>query len=158
MQYIRTKSGVCINIIFWQVAAKLFHSLVVRRLDKHSKINQSLTSTGGQSDGPNIFFKTWLTSESFFPYCLLSPKDCIFHHQLCPKWKRHALTSKPDHTVVTALWMAVSKSAYAIVGKTFTPRSAASDTAWLIHPHTTSDVYWPVTEMQVAHSESMNCK
>jgi len=40
-------------------------------------------------------------SESFFPYCLQSPKDCIFRHQLCPKWKRHTLTSKPGHTLVT---------------------------------------------------------
>jgi hypothetical protein len=39
----------------------------------------------------------------FLPHCLLSPKDCIFPHQLCPKWKRYALTSKPGHTVVTSL-------------------------------------------------------
>jgi len=49
--------------------------------------------------------------QSLFPYCLLSPKDFIFRHQLCPKWKRNALTAQPGHTVVTALWMAVSKSA-----------------------------------------------
>ena len=36
--------------------------------------------------------RTDFTSGSFLPYCLLSPKDCIFRHQLCPKWKRHALT------------------------------------------------------------------
>jgi hypothetical protein len=28
--------------------------------------------------------------ESFFPYCLLGPKDFIFRHHLCPKWKRIA--------------------------------------------------------------------
>ena len=41
--------------------------------------------------------------QSFFSYCLLSPKDCIFRHQLCPKWKRNSLTSQSGHTVVTAL-------------------------------------------------------
>ena len=73
--------------------------------------SHSQTSAGGKRDSPNIFFKNWLTSETFFPFCLLSPKNCIFLHQLCLKWTRHTLTSKPGHTVVTALWMAVSKSA-----------------------------------------------
>jgi hypothetical protein len=54
--------------------------------------------------------------------------------------------------------MAVSKYAKTIAGKIFTPRFAASDAVYLIHPHRTLDVYWPVRKMQVAHSESMNCK
>ena len=51
-----------------------------------------------KATSPNIFFKNWLSSEFFFPYCLLSHKDCIFRHHFRPKWKRHALTSKPGHT------------------------------------------------------------
>jgi hypothetical protein len=54
--------------------------------------------------------------------------------------------------------MAVSKSAKTITGKTFTASFGASDTVWLINPHRTLDVYWPVRKMQVAHIESMNCK
>ena len=41
--------------------------------------------------------RTDWTQESFFPCCLLSPKDCIFRHELCPKWVRHALISNPGH-------------------------------------------------------------
>ena len=81
------------------------------RWDVKSNAKRSLTSVGGKCDSSNIIFKNWLISESFFPYCLLSSKDCIFRHQLGPKWKRHTLTSNPGHTVITALWMAVSKSA-----------------------------------------------
>ena len=54
--------------------------------------------------------------------------------------------------------MVVSKSAKTIAGKTFAPIFAASDTVRLIHPHRMFDVSWPVRKMQVAHSESMNCK
>jgi len=37
-------------------------------------------------------------------------------------------------------------------GKIFAPSSATSDTVWLIHPHRTFDVYWPVRKMQVANN------
>jgi hypothetical protein len=80
----------------------------------------------------------------FLSILLAEPKDCIFRHQFGPKWKQHILTSKPGHTVVTALRMAVSKSAKTIVGKISTTSFAASDTACLIHPHRTLDVYWPI--------------
>jgi len=54
-----------------------------------------------------IFSSRTDLTQSFLPYCLLSPKNCIFRHELCPKWKRLALISKPGHTVVTALRMAI---------------------------------------------------
>ena len=95
-------------------------------------------------------------SLSFHNACWV-PK-IVFSVTSCPKWKRHALTSKLGHTVVTALWMAVSKSAKTIARKTLTPNSAASDTVCLVRPHRTLDVYWPVRKMQVAHSVSMSCK
>jgi len=50
-----------------------------------------------------IFSSRTDLSQSLFPYCLLSPKDSIFRHQLCRNWKRHVLNSKPGHAVVTAL-------------------------------------------------------
>ena len=50
--------------------------------------------------------RTDLPQSLFFPYCLLSPKDYIFRHRLCSKWKQQVLTSQPGHTVVTALWVA----------------------------------------------------
>ena len=116
------------------------------------------TSAGGKSDSPNIFFKNWLTSKSFFPYCLLSPKDCISRHQLCPIWKRNDLTSQPGHTVVTALWMAVSKSAWTLLQKYSHQFLQPLKTYGWIYPHKTLDGYWPVRKMQIARSESKNCK
>jgi len=66
------------------------------RLDINSKANSRWIS---------LVVKTtvWLfssktdTSNSFFPYRLLIPKDCIFRHHLCPKWKRYVLTSQTVH-------------------------------------------------------------
>jgi len=42
------------------------HSLVVGNIGYKVQRKQSLTSAGSKSDGPNIFFKNRLNSESFF--------------------------------------------------------------------------------------------
>ena len=81
------------------------------------------------------------------------PKIVFFRHQLCPKWKRHALTSPPGHTAVTALWVAVSKSAQTTAGKhSHQILQLLIPYGW-IHPHRAFDVYWPVRKMQVAYSD-----
>ena len=77
-------------------------------------VNATVRIFSSRTDSPQ--------SLSFQPVCRV-PK-IVFTATSCPRWKRHALTSKPGHTVVTALWMAVSKSAQTIVAKTFTPVSS----------------------------------
>jgi len=53
--------------------------------------------------------------------------------------------------------MAVSELAKTIVGKTHQVLEPLIPYD-RIHSHRTLDFYWPVIKMQVAHSESINCK
>lgn len=75
------------------------------------------------------------------------------------KWKRHTLTKQPGHTVVTAIWAAVLKSAWTTAGPTFTPSSAASDAVYHNIFLSGLGVYWTVIIMKVAvcvRCKSMN--
>ena len=56
-----------------------------------------------QSQTSEYFLQELNYLRVFLSILLADPKDCISRHQFCPKWKGHALTSKPGHTVVTAL-------------------------------------------------------
>ena len=60
------------------------------------------------------------------------------------------VTKEPGHAVVTAIWAAISKPAWAAVGSTFTPSSVASDVVYLNTSSPGFGVYWTTIIMKVA--------